>query len=198
MGRGPARCTSIESRIASAGARPQKLIMEAEGVAKQSVYLNGAFTSLPVEAQALALKTVGALTTAQFTKVGYAVEYDVVCSNQLSRALELARSAGVFIAGQLAGSTGYEEACVQGWVAGVNAARRCQNMPPIALSFTASFAGLLTFRMTQHALKAPYSMACESVPNRARLKQRNASLRLLASALAANTLLAPRAAKRLE
>ncbi len=113
LGLGPKYCLSIEDKISRLN-KCQRFVLEPEGIDSDNVYLNGAFTSLPIEIQLTMAKTLDAFKTVTFAKMGYAVEYDVVNADEITNTLQLKRLENVFTAGQINGTTGYEEAAAQG------------------------------------------------------------------------------------
>ncbi|PIM95601.1 tRNA uridine 5-carboxymethylaminomethyl modification enzyme MnmG [Candidatus Hodgkinia cicadicola] len=184
LGAGSKRCSSIENRIIHSNRKYQRLIIEPEGFDDETVYLNGAFTSLPIEIQTKMLKTIPAFTNVHVAKFGYSVEYDVICSGEIDESLQLRCISGVFMAGQICGSTGYEEAAAQGWLAGVNAAMHSKSFPVYKLNKLYSYIGLLTYDLSKKGLRTPYRVLSARTPTRNQLRQRNAILRMLPLALA--------------
>ncbi len=183
LGAGSKRCTSIESRVVHSNRKYQRLIIEPEGFDEENVYLNGAFTSLPIEVQIKMLRTMPAFKNVCIAKFGYSVEYDVICSGEVDASLQLRSIPGIFMAGQICGSTGYEEAAAQGWLAGVNAARYSKSLPSIKLNKLYSYFGLLMYDLSRRGLRSPYRISSARAPNRNKLRQRNAILRMLPLAL---------------
>ncbi len=184
LGAGSKHCAPIESRIINSNRKYQRLIIEPEGFDEETVYLNGAFTSLPVEVQIEMLRTIPAFKNVQIAKFGYGVEYDVICSGEVDASLQLRNIPGIFMAGQICGSTGYEEAAAQGWLAGVNAAMYSKSLPVYKLNKLYSYFGLLMHDLSRRGLRTPYRISSARTPTRNKLRQRNAILRMLPLALA--------------
>ena len=133
-GRGPRYCPSIEDKIVRfPNAERHQIFLEPEGLDTEELYVNGLSTSLPVDAQVAMLQSVTGLSTVRMTRPGYAIEYDYFPPTQLTPCLEVRSLDGLFLAGQVNGSTGYEEAAGQGLVAGINAARRVREGEPVLL-----------------------------------------------------------------
>ncbi|XXM90203.1 FAD-dependent oxidoreductase [Candidatus Hodgkinia cicadicola] len=184
----PRYCMSIEEKALRFKNKPQKLVIEPESVDSNSAYINGLSTSMPIEIQLLVLAQINAFKSAKVTMAGYATEYDSVCSNELSSTLECFKLPGVFAAGQINGTTGYEEASAQGFVAGLNAAAAILKKRKYTLNRKFSYTGTLIADITQNALSEPYRMLSTRSKNRAQLKQRNSILRLLPYSLSINAL----------
>jgi tRNA uridine 5-carboxymethylaminomethyl modification enzyme len=178
-GIGPRYCPSIEDKI---GRFPNKLshhvFVEPEGESADEIYPNGISTSLPLDVQKQYVQTIVGFENAIITKVGYAVEYDFVLPNQLKHTLETKIIDGLFLAGQINGTTGYEEAAGQGIVAGINAALRVQKKEPFILSRTESYIGVMIDDLVTMGVDEPYRMFTSRAERRLLLRQDNAFLRL--------------------
>lgn len=178
-GVGPRYCPSIEDKI---GRFPDKMshhiFVEPEGEGDESIYPNGISTSLPLEVQEQYIRTVVGFENAIITKPGYAVEYDFVLPNQLHHTLEVKTVPGLFLAGQINGTTGYEEAAGQGIMAGINAALKAHNKDPFILSRTESYIGIMIDDLVTMGVDEPYRMFTSRAEQRLILRQDNAFARL--------------------
>lgn len=143
---------------------------------------------MPLEVQLQLLKFTKAFGSAKTVKAGYAVEYDCVCSNELKPTLESAKIPNMYTAGQINGTTGYEEASIQGFVAGLNAAARVLAKREYTFNKQFSYTGILINDITNCALSEPYRMLTTRAENRTQLRQRNAILRLFPHSLSINSL----------
>jgi tRNA uridine 5-carboxymethylaminomethyl modification enzyme len=180
-GVGPRYCPSIEDKIVRfADKSSHQLFLEPEGRGTLEVYVQGANTSLPEDVQLAMLRSIPALRECEMMRVGYAVEYDYVLTNQVDVSMETKSVHGLFLAGQINGTTGYEEAAAQGLVAGINAARRAWGEPPIELPRSGSYIGVMLDDLCTKELTEPYRLFTSRAEYRLLLRQDNADLRLSA------------------
>ena len=180
-GIGPRYCPSIEDKIVRFSDRDRhQLFLEPEGLDTEEYYLNGFSTSLPEEIQLAALRTISGLESVKMNRPGYAVEYDVFPADQIEHSLECRTIKNLYLAGQINGTSGYEEAAVQGLMAGINAARSVQGKPLIILGRDQAYIGVLIDDLITKVPDEPYRMFTSRAEFRLLLRQDNARQRLLA------------------
>jgi tRNA uridine 5-carboxymethylaminomethyl modification enzyme len=178
-GTGPRYCPSIEEKIVRfPNKTSHQLFLEPEGFATGEVYVQGFFTSLPEDVQAGMLHTIPALAGSRIMRAGYAIEYDFVPPTQITASLETKRIAGLFHAGQINGTSGYEEAASQGLMAGINAARKVQGNELIVLRRDQAYIGVLIDDIVTKEITEPYRILTSRAEYRLVLRQDNADLRL--------------------
>ncbi len=178
-GKGPRYCPSIEDKIVKfPDAERHQIFLEPEGLDTSELYVNGLSTSLPIDAQTSFLHAVPGLEHARMTRPGYAIEYDYYPPQQLTPWLEVKALEGLFFAGQINGTTGYEEAAGQGVVAGINAARKCQGDEPVVLGRDAGYVGVLVDDLVTRGVDEPYRLFTSRSEYRLLLRQDNALKRL--------------------
>lgn len=176
---GPRYCPSIETKIVTfADKEEHQLFLEPEGEDTQEFYLNGFSSSLPLDIQVRALSTVPALSDVQIYRPGYAIEYDFFDPTQLNHTLETKLVSGLFFAGQVNGTTGYEEAAGQGLVAGTNAAAKALNLESLVLSRDEAYIGVLIDDLVTKGVDEPYRMFTSRAEYRILLRQDDADMRL--------------------
>ncbi len=176
---GPRYCPSIETKIVTfADKTEHQLFIEPEGEYTQEFYLNGFSSSLPLDIQVEALQTIPAFKNIQIYRPGYAIEYDFFMPTQLYHSLETKLVKGLYFAGQVNGTTGYEEAAGQGLMAGLNAARAVFDLPPIVLSRDQAYIGVLIDDLVTKGVDEPYRMFTSRAEYRILLRQDDADARL--------------------
>lgn len=178
---GPRYCPSIEDKIVRfADKERHQIFLEPEGLNTHEIYANGISSSLPLEVQLQFLRSIPALRNAEVMRAAYAIEYDYVLSGQITAALESKVVDGLFLAGQINGTTGYEEAAAQGLMAGINAARKAHGQPAFTLSRSEAYIGVMIDDLITKGLDEPYRMFTSRAEYRLLLRQDNADLRLRA------------------